>query len=446
MMKVFTKKVLLACIAFLLVMLAAGAALGQTVEEEIEALCSESPQVIEFWHGFRSGAPREALENLTLEFDRANSGRVCVRPVGQGSYRDLSTKILAASAAGELPTLAQGFENNIATYLAAGVVTDLESIGVSAAGLYDNFVEAVRWDGTLYGIPFNKSVHVLYYNRDLMLESAEVLAEAGISENEDGVRVPTTVDEFIAAATALTSLHGEPVYWFRPSDLATYEDWFWTLGGSYFDDAGNLTLNSETGVEALELLVGFVHDLGIARPITDGSFINENFATGVFGFATDTTAGYRFYLRAAEFDVGLATIPGQNPGTVGASVFQGTNILVFNTASSEDQSAAAEYINFLIAPQINAVFATATGYAPLGSAAASEPEFELYLDDNPDFTAIIDQLPAARFEPNLPEWEQIRFDILGQAVVKAVLQEATPQEALDEAQAATEALLAGETR
>lgn len=419
---------------------------AQTAQDEIDALCEASPQTIEFWHGFRSGAPREVTENLTLEFNRMNEGRVCVRTVGQGGYRDLSTAILAAAAAGELPVLSQGFENDIANYLNAGVVADLEAIGVNSAGLYENFLDAVRWDGTLYGIPFNKSVHLLFYNRDLLLLHDSDLAGLGIEPNEDEVRVPSTIDELVSAAQLLTGIYGEPVYWFRPTDLATYEDWFWTLGGSFNDADGNLVLNSEIGVQTLEMLVEWTHELGIARAITDGSFINQNFGTGVFAFAVDTSASYRFYLGAAEFDVGLDTVPGAAMGEQGASVFQGTNLLVFNTASAEEQAVATEFINFMVAPQTNAVFATGTGYAPIGDEAANTATFQGYLDDNPDFFAITDQLPTAQFEPNMAEWGQIRFDILGPAINSAVLQEATPQEALDAAQAAAAALLAGETR
>lgn len=37
-------------------------------------------------------------------------------PRAPGGYRDLSTKIKAAFAAGKVPTMAQAFENNIALY------------------------------------------------------------------------------------------------------------------------------------------------------------------------------------------------------------------------------------------------------------------------------------------------------------------------------------------
>lgn len=428
-----------------LALLAGAGFAQQEAQDEIDALCNASPVTMEFWHGFTGGSLRASLENLTLEFNRQNEGQYCVRLVGQGNYTDLSTAILAASAAGNLPEMAMGYENNIATYLRAGVVEDLAALGVETGHIYDNFIEAVTWDGVLYGVPFNKSVHLLYFNRDLLLEYDAELESLGIPQNEDSVRVPTTVDEFTAAGEVLRLMTGEPTYWFSPSDLATYEDWFFSMGGDFWDEDGNLVLNSEIGVEALQLLVDMSYDSQIARPITDG-FINESFSLGTYGFSTDTSAGYTYYIRNATFDVGIAPMPGSGDGNPGASVFQGTNLLVFTGASDAQKELARDYINFLISPEVNAVFAVATAYAPLGDDAVQTDTYQSYLAENPDFHAITDQLPFAQFEPNLAEWQQIRFDILGNAVVRAVLQEATPQQALDEAQAAADALLAGQAR
>lgn len=417
----------------------------QEAQDQIDALCRTSPLSIEFWHGFTGGSLRPTLENLTLEFNRQHEGEACVRTVGQGNYTDLSTAVLAAAAAGDLPVMAMGYENNIATYLRADAVEDLGALGVETGHIYDNFLEAVTWDGVLYGVPFNKSVHLLYYNRDLLLDHDADLAAAGIPANEDGVRVPTTVAEFTAAGEVLRLATGEATYWFNPSDLATYEDWFFSLGGSFYDADGNLVVNSATGVEALQLLVDMSYDTKTARPITDG-FINESFSLGTYGFSTDTSAGYTYYVNNADFDVGIAPMPGRGDGNPGASVFQGTNLLVFSDATDEEKALARDYINFLTSPEVNAVFSVATAYAPLGDAATETATYVDYLNENPDFEAIVEQLPFAQFEPNLAEWQQIRFDILGDAIVRAVLQEATPEAALNEAQAALEALLSGRAR
>ena len=52
----------------------------------------------------------------------------------------------------------------------------------------------------------------------------------------------------------------------------------------------------------------------------------------------------------------------------------------------------------------------------------------------------------AKFEPALAEWEQIRFDILGQAIKEAILNKADPKAALDRAQKLAEDLLSSRTR
>ncbi len=68
------------------------------------------------------------------------------------------------------------------------------------------------------------------------------------------------------------------------------------------------------------------------------------------------------------------------------------------------------------------------------------------LPENPHFATIVRQSRYARFEPALAEWEQIRFDILGQAIKEAILNKADPKSVLDKAQKLAEDLLAGKTR
>ena len=80
----------------------------QEAQDQIDALCASSPVTIEFWHGFTGGSLRPTLENLTLEFNRQNEGVACVHTVVQDNYTDLSTDILAASTAGNLPVMAMG--------------------------------------------------------------------------------------------------------------------------------------------------------------------------------------------------------------------------------------------------------------------------------------------------------------------------------------------------
>ncbi|BBL81621.1 ABC transporter substrate-binding protein [Thermus thermophilus] len=413
----------------LLLVAALGVAFAQQAKPEdvIKEQCAKAKVVAELWHGFTGGAPKAALENLVVEFNKAQQGR-CVRPVPQGGYRDLSTKIKAAFAAGKVPTMAQAFENNIALYLEAKALLPIESLGVRLQGVNLTFLNAVRFGGVVYGVPFNKSIQVLYYNRDLL--------------KKHGVPVPATLEEFVAAAKKLSRAEGGPVYWFQP-DASTFAYFFFNLGGSYLKD-GKLVLNSKEAVEALTLLQNGVKE-GWAKPITSG-YINQNLGSGPYAFSVDTSAGYTYYLRAAKFDLGVATLPGRTKGQPGYGLVQGTNLVVFRQAPKEEQAVAKDFLEFVLSPRAQAVFATATGYVPVTEGALKDPVYQAYAAENPDYATIVRQSRYAKFEPALAEWEQIRFDILGQAIKEAILNKADPKAALDRAQKLAEDLLSSRTR
>jgi ABC-type glycerol-3-phosphate transport system substrate-binding protein len=407
----------------------AGLALAQQRPEDvIKGQCEKAEVVAELWHGFTGGAPKTALENLVIEFNKTQGGQVCVRPISQGNYRDLSTKIKAAFTSGKVPAMAQAFENNMALYLESDALVPMSAIGVDLKGVNPLFVNAVTFNKQAYGVPFNKSVQLLYYNRDLL--------------KKHGAKVPLTITEFITTARRISQEEKAPVYFFQP-DSSTFSYWFFTLGGSYFQN-GSLVLNSPKAVEALELLTQGVRS-GWARPITSG-FINQNFGAGPFGFSTDTSAGYTFYLQAAKFDLGVATLPGRTDKQPGFGLVQGTNLVVFKRADEREKRVAADFLKFAISPRAQAVFGVAANYVPVNAGSGVEPLVTRYIKENPAFGVAITQARYARFEPALSNWEQIRFDILGQAIREAVLGQATPKAALDKAQKAAEDLLAGRTR
>ncbi|ADH63929.1 extracellular solute-binding protein family 1 [Allomeiothermus silvanus DSM 9946] len=400
----------------------------QKPEDVIKGQCEKAAVVAELWHGFTGGAPKMALENLAVEFNKTQSGQACVRPISQGNYRDLSTKIKAAFASGKVPVMAQAFENNIALYLESDALVSMSALGVDLKGVNPLFVNAVTFNKQVYGVPFNKSIQILYYNRDLL--------------KKYGAKVPTTIDEFVATTKQISQGEKAPVYFFQP-DTSTFSYWFFNRGGNYLQN-GKLVLNSPQAVEALTFLAQGVKE-GWARPITSG-FINANFGAGPFGFSTDTSAGYSFYLQAAKFDVGVATLPGRTNKQPGYGLVQGTNLVVFKGADEKEKKVAADFLKFVISPKAQAVFGVATNYVPVNLGSGVDPLVTRYIKENPAFGVAITQARYARFEPALADWEQIRFDILGQAIKEAVLGQATPKAALDKAQKAAEDLLAGRTR
>jgi len=120
--------------------------------------------------------------------------------------------------------------------------------------------------------------------------------------------------------------------------------------------------------------------------------------------------------------------------------------VVFRGISKEQEKLAAQFLQYVVSPKAQAAFSRATGYVPVTEKALQDPGFQAYLAENPDVATIIKQARYAKFEPALAEWEQIRFDILGQAIKEVIVNKADPKAALDKAQKQAEDLLAGRTR
>lgn len=414
-------------ILFLSLALAAGSASAQqTAADVVKQQCAGAKSVAEFWHGFTSASQQNVLNNLAAEFNKGQTG-ACIMPIGQGNYTDLSTKLKAGFAAGRVPALAQAYENNIAMYLEAGKLADLSPLGVRTQFLQKNLVEAGRFDGVQYGLPFNKTVQVMYYNKDLFAKH--------------GVKVPGTVDELASAARELSRKTGAPAFWFQPS-ASNFGAIFYSMGGDY--GAGRkIVLNSPTAVRALQLLVDLSKE-GAAKPILSG-FINSQL-NDTYGMSLDTSAGFPFYTSGAKFNLGVATLPGTRPGVPGTGVMQGTNVVVFKDAPREQQALAARFLNFAMQPRMSAIFATSVGTVPSSDLAASQDVFKAYIGKNPNYASVLKQARFAKYEPRLGEWEQIRFQILEKAVGEAVAGKVTVKAALDAAQKQAEDLLAGRTR
>ncbi len=397
----------------------------QTPAELIKQQCEKAATKAELWHGFTSASQQNVLNALVAEFNKTIKN-ACVLPVPQGNYTELSTKIKASFAAGKVPAMAQGFENNIALYLDAGKLANLGKLGVRGQYLQKRFVSAATFDGVLYGMPFNKSVQVFFYNKDLL--------------KKYNAKLPTTLTEFAKVARDISKAQNAPAFWFQPN-ASTFAAIFLSLGGEYGDK--KIKLNSETAVQALDWILDLVKDKA-AKPITTG-FINGQL-NDTYGFSIDTSAGLPFYKSAAKFNLGVTTLPGLKRGIPGTALIQGTNLVIFNDAPAAQQQLAVKFMNFSVQPRNSAIFATQTGYVPSSDLASETPEFKAYLKNNPEFDVILKQARFANFEPRIADWEAIRFNIIEAVIKEAVAGKLTAKEAMDRAQKQTEDLLSGKTK
>ena len=134
------------------------------------------------------------LEDATAKFN-AEHENITVKLVNQGSYGDLSQKLLAAAKAKTSPTIAQAYAEWMTDYNKNNLVVDLAPMingenGFPADQSYEDISEVFRDDNTfgdkILGLPFNKSSRVLFYNKKYF--------------EDNGLTPPTTWDELATAA------------------------------------------------------------------------------------------------------------------------------------------------------------------------------------------------------------------------------------------------------
>lgn len=128
------------------------------------------PVTIDFWYSI-GGNPQKATEALVEKFN-ASQNEVKVEAMYGGSYEDTTKKLLASVVAGDTPVVAHMAMAYTAQFILDGYFESLNSYFAKDAKVKEtDFVKGLlelnRWKGELYGMPFNCSNPIMYYNKDL---------------------------------------------------------------------------------------------------------------------------------------------------------------------------------------------------------------------------------------------------------------------------------------
>jgi len=229
---------------------------------------AEGAVELEYWD-MQWGNPifMAALQNLVTEFNSTHP-EIHVS-FTQLSWGDYMQKILAAVEAGNPPDISggdSGIAFNMAAQDQALDISDLYAEWEASGALADMTDWATKkwdWNGMHPGITWQFDSRVIYYRKDLF-EAA-------------GIAVPTTWDEWLAAAKALHNPDGGVAGMALPAKQGTYDaDQFWMqlvlqAGGGIADADGNLTIDSPENLAALKFEKEMV-DCCTARGTASWSF------------------------------------------------------------------------------------------------------------------------------------------------------------------------------
>ena len=378
------------------------------------------------------GALTDVVDGIVADFEAANPD-IKVNAIYSGNYDDTRVRALSALASGEPAQLAVMFSIDAYDLIEQDLILPFDDIeGVNAAWL-DSFYPALmansKIEGKTWGIPFQRSTIVAYYNKD-MFRAADLDPESP----------PATWDELVSMGKALTKdgtyglmipSTGYPYWMFQALAIQNGKEVMSDDGlTTYFDD--------EAVVDTLEFWKSLSTEHGIMPTGTvEWGTLRQAFLEGQTAMMWHSTGNLTAVKNAATFDFGVAELPANvRPG----SPTGGGNFYIFKDTTPEEQAAALELIKFMTSPEQAAAWSIATGYMGVSPAAYETEALKAYTEEFPPALVARNQLENAVAEFSTFETARVR-EGLNNAIQAALTGTKSPLDALSEAQQAAVRLL-----
>lgn len=360
---------------------------GETAEI---AETAESMELTMYFPVSVGGGPDALIDALCAQYHEENPN-VTVKPVYAGSYADTRTKVQAAIKAGNTPDLAIMFSIDLYSLLAMDAIADMDSFCTTSEdqewlkGFYDGFMMNSRDGDTTYGIPWQRSTIVLYYNK-------EAFAEAGL----DPEKAPETWEELKEYAAKLTKEeNGVTRYGIEiPSDGYAY----WMLqtfctqqsGFNLMNDTGTeVYYNDQRTAKGLSFWKSLAEEGSMPEGIVAWSTTPSDFIEGKTAMMYHTTGNLTNVKNNASFDFGVAMLPADE--TFGSPT-GGGNFYIFKGVSEERQQAAFEFIKWMTDDERVAQWSIDTGYVATRPSAYETERMKAYAEEFPYCLVARDQL------------------------------------------------------
>lgn len=377
------------------------------------------------------GALTEVVDGIVADFETANPD-ISVTAVYSGNYDDTRVRALSALNSGEPAQLSVMFSIDAYDLIEQDLIIPFDDL-VSDASWLDSFYPALmangKIEGKTWGIPFQRSTIVAYYNKDLF-------REAGLDPEE----APTTWDELINAGKALTKdgTYGLMIpstaypYWMFQALAIQNDKEVMSDDGltTYFDDS--------KVVDTLKFWKSLSSEHGIMPEGTvEWGTLRQAFLEGQTAMMWHSTGNLRAVKDNASFDFGVAELPAN---VRKGSPTGGGNFYIFKDTTDEEREASLKLIQFMTSPEQAARWSIATGYMGVSPAAYETDALKNYTAEFPPALVARNQLENAVAEFSTFETARVR-DGLNNAIQSALTGSKSAEEALEEAQSAADRLL-----
>ncbi|GIK29524.1 MAG: ABC transporter substrate-binding protein [Chloroflexota bacterium] len=378
----------------------------------------------------------EILNGYAEAYEAEHSG-VDIQWSFEGGYADVKNRLLTVKeGGGDLPALAIMLATDIYDLVNAEAVQSWDAFASDEylADFTPTWLSNSYYDydgdgtGELYGLPFQRSTVLLYYNADL-------LDEAGLS-------VPANWDELASAAQALTTDAREGIlipnswpYWvFQPFAAGAGQN---IVSESDVD----VFFDNEGVISALQYWVDLYQVYG-ATP--DG--VQDNwgdapglFADGAAAMIVHSSGSLRSILSNADFTVGVSGVPGKDGGSY--TVTGGGNLYLVAGIDDATAQAAWDFVQWLTEPAQTVDWSIQTGYYNTRDSGFELDAWKEYAEANPQVDESRAMLDSAVREFSVQSLGDVR-NVLHTQILAVLNGETDPAAAMAAAQEGADAILA----
>ena len=381
------------------------------------------------------GPLTKIVDGMVDEFERKNPD-VKVNAIYAGNYNDARIKALAALKSGKPAQLSVMFSIDIYELIEQDAIVpfdDLVSTYEDKAWLYSFYPTLMQngvTDGKVWGIPFQRSTIVMYYNKD-------IFRKAGINPNNP----PETWSELVSHGKKITNNTNS---WGVMIPSTGYPYWMFGALTMQNDQVlmngdGNKTyFDHPSVIGALQ----YWQDLGKKHKVMPSGTIEwgtlrKNFLEQKTAIMWHSTGNLTTVKKNAKFDFGVAMLPAKKRRGTPTG---GGNFYIFKKSSAAEKKASMRLIKFMTSPEQAAHWSMSTGYMGVSPTSYQTSALTNYVKDFPPALVARDQLEFATAELSTFQTGRVR-KLLDDAIQSALTGEKTPSSALKNAQKSADRLL-----
>ncbi|MBK9115645.1 MAG: ABC transporter substrate-binding protein [Betaproteobacteria bacterium] len=399
------------------------------------------PVEVSFYYPVAVGGPiTKIIDGLAADFERENP-QIKLKPIYSGSYQESITKALTAVKSGEPPVMSILLSTDMFTLIDEDAIVPFDGLLKTpddqawAKSFFPAFMENSQTGGKTWGIPFQRSTIVLYWNK-------EAFKEAGLDPN----KAPANWREQVEFAQKLTKrdASGKVTQWGIQIPSSGFPYW---LFQALAIQAGTNLMNAtgtETYYDRPEVIAGLTYWVDLVKKykvhpegIVEWGTTPKDFFEKKVAMMWTTTGNLTNVKNNAKFDFGVAMLPA---GKQRGSPTGGGNFYIFKKSTPAQREAAFKFIKWVTTPQRAAQWGIDTGYVAVRGDAWDTPVMKQYVAGFPAAAVARDQLPYAKAELSTHDNQRVT-KALNDGLQAALTGTKTPEQAMKDAQREAERLL-----